>query len=195
MGGKKKGGGAKKKKGGDDDEINQDQLYDMLKAKVEALKSRIYLEQERRDNAEAIIDDIRQRESALDKDMDDQKDETDTQVNNMTKIYRQMEDSKNTEITLSRKEVETQEQTKKQLIDEIAKLQKQKEEQIMKKEEEIGVLKDRIDVISSNFAELLKSTLTKMQERIDDANQNYEGDQSQMMDGLGAHAAAAAASM
>lgn len=48
----------------------------------------------------------------------------------------------------------------------------------MKKEEEIGVLKDRIDVISSNFAELLKSTLTKMQERIDDANQNYEGDQS-----------------
>ena len=109
MGGKKKGGGAKKKKGGDDDEINQDQLYDMLKAKVEALKSRIYLEQERRDNAEAIIDDIRQRESALDKDMDDQKDETDTQVNNMTKIYRQMEDSKNTEITESRKEVEKQE--------------------------------------------------------------------------------------
>ena len=195
MGGKKKGGGAKKKKGGDDDEINQDQLYDMLKAKVEALKSRIYLEQERRDNAEAIIDDIRQRESALDKEMDDQKDDTDTQVNNMTKIYRQMEDSKNTEITESRKEVEKQEQLKKQLIDEIAKLQKQKEEQIMKKEEEIGVLKDRIDVISSNFAELLKSTLTKMQERIDDANQNYEGDQSQMMDGLGAHAAAAAASM
>ena len=65
----------------------------------------------------------------------------------------------------------------------------------MKKEEEIGVLKDRIDVISSNFAELLKSTLTKMQERIDDANQTYEGDQSQMMDGLGAHAQAAAASM
>ena len=109
MGGKKKGGGAKKKKGGDDDEINQDQLYDMLKAKVEALKSRIYLEQERRDNAEAIIDDIRQKEEALDKDMDDQKDETDTQVNNMTKIYRQMEDSKNTEITESRKEVEKQE--------------------------------------------------------------------------------------
>ena len=66
MGGKKKN--AKKgKKGGDDDEINQDQLYDMLKAKVEALKSRIYLEQERRDNAEAIIDDIRGKESLLDK--------------------------------------------------------------------------------------------------------------------------------
>ena len=63
----------------------------------------------------------------------------------------------------------------------------------MKKEEEIGILKDRIDVISSNFAELLKSTLTKMQERIDDANQQYEGDQPMVMDGLRASAEAAAA--
>lgn len=63
----------------------------------------------------------------------------------------------------------------------------------MKKEEEIGILKDRIDVISCNFAELLKSTLTKMQERIDDANQQYEGDQPMMMDGLRASAEAAAA--
>ena len=44
MGGKKKGGGAKKKKGGDDDEINADQLYEILKAKVDSLKSRIFLE-------------------------------------------------------------------------------------------------------------------------------------------------------
>ena len=62
----------------------------------------------------------------------------------------------------------------------------------MQKEEEIGILRDRIDVISSNFAELLKSTLTKMQERIDDANQTYEGDQPQMVEGLGAIAQSAA---
>ena len=34
-----------------------------------------------------------------------------------------------------------------------------------------------------------------MQERIDDANQTYEGDQPQMMDGLGAQANYAAASV
>ena len=56
-------------------------------------------------------------------------------------------------------------------------------------------MKDRIDVISCNFAELLKSTLMKMQERIDDANQTYEGDQPHMMDGLGASAAQAAAAV
>ena len=60
MGGKKKGGGAKKKsKGGDDDEIDQNQLYEILKAKVDSLKSRIYLEQERKDNAKATQEDIR----------------------------------------------------------------------------------------------------------------------------------------
>ena len=31
--------------------------------------------------------------------------------------------------------------------------------------------------MSSDFAKMLKTTLKKMQERIDDANQTYEGDQ------------------
>lgn len=38
------------------------------------------------------------------------------------------------------------------------------------------MLRDRMDQISSNFTELLKQTLTKMQERIDEANQTFEGD-------------------
>ena len=48
---KKKGGAKKKGKGGDDDEISQDVLYEILKAKVDSLKARIYLEQERKENA------------------------------------------------------------------------------------------------------------------------------------------------
>ena len=106
-----------------------------------------------------------------------------------------MEDGKNIEIDQCRIEVEKQEQEKRQLQNEIAKLLKEKEDKVAEKEEQIGNLKDRIDVISCNFAELLKSTLLKMQERIDDANQTYEGDQPQMMDGLGAQANYAAASV
>ena len=67
----------------------------------------------------------------------------------------------------------------------ITQLQKEKEEMIIKKEEEIGTLKDRIEQITSNFAELLKQTLTKMQERIDEANQNFEGDQPNLPDAYG----------
>ena len=44
-------------------------------------------------------------------------------------------------------------------------------------ESKIFELKGRIDTMSSDFANMLKDTLKKMQERIDDANQTYEMDQ------------------
>ena len=189
MGGKKKAGGGKKKKAGDDDEINQDQLYEVLKAKVDSLKSRIFLEQERRDNAMALTEEIREKEQGLDTKMDEHHENTRDQVKAMTKIYKNMEDGKNTEIDKCSQEVSDQEAEKRKLQQEIAKLQKEKEDKVAEKQEQIGNLRDRINVISSNFAELLKSTLIKMQERIDDANQTYEGDQPQMMGGLGSDAA------
>ena len=42
--------------------------------------------------------------------------------------------------------------------------------------------------MSSDFAKMLKTTLKKMQERIDDANQTYEGDQPGNGDGAAAGA-------
>ena len=59
MGGKKKAGKKAAKKGDDDGEINQDELHDILKAQVDALKQRLVLEQERRDNADSKRDEIR----------------------------------------------------------------------------------------------------------------------------------------
>jgi hypothetical protein len=44
------------------------------------------------------------------------------------------------------------------------------------KDEEIRKLKKNIDEMSSDFAEMLKDTLTKMQERIEFANKNWEDD-------------------
>ena len=45
-----------------------------------------------------------------------------------------------------------------------------------KYERDIFKLKERIDTMSTDFADMLKSTYKKMQERIDSANQTYEGD-------------------
>lgn len=44
------------------------------------------------------------------------------------------------------------------------------------KNEEIKELKKRIDEMSSDFAEMLKDTLHKMEERIDIANKQWEED-------------------
>ena len=47
---------------------------------------------------------------------------------------------------------------------------------IQQKDEEIRELKKRIDEMSSEFAEMLKDTLTKMRERIEFANKQWEDD-------------------
>jgi gas vesicle protein len=47
---------------------------------------------------------------------------------------------------------------------------------IREKDDEIRELKKRIDEMSSDFAEMLKDTLTKMQERIEFANKQWEDD-------------------
>jgi len=45
------------------------------------------------------------------------------------------------------------------------------------KEDEINQLKKQIDEMSSDFAEMLKQTLAKMQDRIEVANVQWDGDE------------------
>ena len=58
---------------------------------------------------------------------------------------------------------------------EIAELKQAKEKMINDKDAEIRKYKERIDEMSSDFAQILKSCLEKMSERIDFGNQTYEG--------------------
>lgn len=69
MGGKKKGGAKKGKKGDDDGEIDQTVLQGMLAASVAALKSRLVLEQERRDNARKKMEVLEEEDTDLDGEM------------------------------------------------------------------------------------------------------------------------------
>ena len=65
----------------------------------------------------------------------------------------------------------------KTLKDEIDQLKKEKEEMIDTKDAELRKLRERIDEMSSEFAQMLKDVLGKMSERVDFANQSWEGDQ------------------
>ena len=91
-------------------------------------------------------------------------------VTKMTQIYKSMEKSYNEKIEFNEAEVEKQEKMKKALNAEIQQLQQQKEDMMTKYEQEIFKFKERIDTMSTDFAKMLKTTLKKMQERIDDAN-------------------------
>ena len=173
MGGKKKGGkkGGAKKKGGDDDgEIDPSVLNDILKAKVDSLKARLVLEQERRDNAESKVEEIREDGLDMKDKMDVAHQETRTMVDKMTTIYKSMEKQYNVTIEEHETNVANQENTKKQLKQDIANMQQAKEDMLTQYEADIFKLKERIDTMSTDFAKMLETTLKKMQERIDDAN-------------------------
>ena len=187
MGGKKKAGGGKKGKGkGDDDgEIDQSQMNELLVAKVQALKARLVLEQERRDASEAVVEGIREEALDMDTKKETDKERTQTIVQKMTTIYKTMAEKYNDKIREHEKTVDEQEQQKKQLKEQIATLMTEKEEMITKYEMNILKLKERIDTMSTDFALMLKSTYKKMQERIDDANQTYEADHPGMGEGGG----------
>ena len=110
MGGKKKGGGkkggGKKGKGGDDDEMDQGTLNEILTAKVQSLKARLVLEQERRDNSMASVEDMREEGEKMVSDNDVEKGRTREMVTKMTQIYRQMERQYNEKIEEYEKDVE-----------------------------------------------------------------------------------------
>ena len=56
----------------------------------------------------------------------------------------------------------------------IAALEKDKETKLSEKEALITTLKNNIDSMSSQFAEMLKETLGKMKTRIENANKQWE---------------------
>ena len=60
---------------------------------------------------------------------------------------------------------------------EIEQLEKSIDDECKIKDREIDQLKKQIDEMSSDFAEMLKQTLGKMQERIELANVQFEGDE------------------
>ena len=57
---------------------------------------------------------------------------------------------------------------------------------ISEKDADIRKLRERIDEMSSDFAQILKSCLEKMSERIDFGNQTWTGEEGQGGEGQGA---------
>ena len=67
-------------------------------------------------------------------------------------------------------------------------LKKDKEKKLTEKDTLITKLRDNIDAMSTNFAEMLKDTLAKMKQRIDSANKQWEDEnETNIMNRFDAH--------
>ena len=92
----------------------------------------------------------------------------------MTQSYKDLEEEYMGKIAKKQDEIAAQ---KDQIRDKqtlLARKRQEKEAMTAQKDDEIAELKRRIDEMSSDFAEMLKDTLTKMQERIEFANKDWE---------------------
>ena len=83
-------------------------MNDILTAQVASLKSRLVLEQERRDRAECKIEEIRDEGEQMTDEMSEDKEKTREMVTKMTQIYKSMERTYNEKIEMHEKEVEDQ---------------------------------------------------------------------------------------
>mmetsp|Transcript_31037 Transcript_31037/g.35447 ORF Transcript_31037/g.35447 Transcript_31037/m.35447 type:complete len:94 (-) Transcript_31037:31-312(-) len=70
----------------------------------------------------------------------------------------------------------------------IDQLRKEKEKKLSEKDTLITQLRDNIDAMSNNFADMLKDTLTKMKTRIENANKQWEDEnETNIMNRFDAH--------
>jgi hypothetical protein len=104
MGGKKKAAN-KKGKGGDDDEFDPNKMNEILQAKVDALKSKIVLEQERRDQSMSNQESSREEGKEMSGKIDEAKESTRQVVTQMTKTYKNMEEGLTKDIEKAKEDV------------------------------------------------------------------------------------------
>jgi predicted RNase H-like nuclease (RuvC/YqgF family) len=92
----------------------------------------------------------------------------------MTRQYKSMFEELTEKINKLERQVVDNDETIGDLKEQLEKLNGEKAEVEKQKNEEIKELKKRIDDMSSDFAEMLRDTLNKMQERIEIANKQWE---------------------
>ena len=175
MGAKKGKKGKKgKKKGGADTEPNAQEKNFIYQAEIESLTQKLIMEQSRADSSKASENEKRHRELQLDKQLKDEEKRTRDIIADMTRQYKSMFEELTEKINKLEREVVDNDEIIVDLKEKYEKMNNEKMEIEKAKNEEIKELKKRIDDMSSDFAEMLRDTLHKMQERIEIANKQWE---------------------
>ena len=102
--GKKKGG----KDGGEDDKYDPAQMQVILQAQVQSLKERLSSEQERRDQSQSVVDEIRESEQQMLTKIETVKENTEDIVRKMTASYNKLQEEHYANISKFNEEIGVQ---------------------------------------------------------------------------------------
>ena len=169
----KKGKGNKKN---DEDGPDPTRINAALKNQNDMLQRMIVTEQERQDKSLSNTQMYNDRIVELDSEFTEERDKTKKIVDDMKRQYADMQDRLMSEINELEAQVNEHDTDINNKDEQISLLEQEIKEECIQKDEQIEQLQNQIDEMSSDFAEMLKQTLSKMQERIELANVQWDND-------------------
>jgi hypothetical protein len=176
--------GKKGKKGGGDDELQVAvEAAEMYRLQVEIMQKKLVDQKQKSDSSKLSENEIKEKLLVLDSEFKKEEKAKFDIISSMTTQYKAMQEKLQAECTELKAKVKQQEEVIAQKELEIITITKEKDLEIMKKEDEIRDLKGKIQDMSSEFARMLRETLDKMQDRIELAQWDNEAD-PQMMKSL-----------
>jgi len=166
--------GKDKKKGDDEVKDKSKDMNFILSVQLETLQQKLIYEQERAERARANQDRLKIRFGELDGSFKKEKEKRDRIAEDMNRQYETMQNDLLNEIRELEEQVAKSEQILRDKTQDHGELKRKREGDLEKKDEEILELKKKIEEMSAEFANMLKDTLDKMQERIELAKNDFD---------------------
>eukprot|EP00358_Blepharisma_japonicum_P004044 CAMPEP_0202945528 /NCGR_PEP_ID=MMETSP1395-20130829/6572_1 /ASSEMBLY_ACC=CAM_ASM_000871 /TAXON_ID=5961 /ORGANISM="Blepharisma japonicum, Strain Stock R1072" /LENGTH=161 /DNA_ID=CAMNT_0049645659 /DNA_START=131 /DNA_END=613 /DNA_ORIENTATION=+ len=155
-------------------------MNDMLAAEINVLKWRIATEQEKADRSRAGQNECRQKLVDLNQAFDEESKRAFQMTSEMKAQYKVMVKDLDEKIGNLERELNGGESDLFEKERNIKDMVRAKDKEIDEKDNEIRELRKKIDDMSQEFANMLKATLDKMQERIELANTQWDSDVAEM---------------
>ncbi|CAK92040.1 unnamed protein product (macronuclear) [Paramecium tetraurelia] len=168
------------KKQKDDGAQNNAAKITMLDFEAKRLQMRIVEEQMRADRSKTQEMQLQQKYLSLEKDFKGEKDKLFNISTDMNRQYKQMQDELLKDINELNSTVKEKDEVIKTKEQQITDYRANYEEKLKKKDQDIAELRKKIDDMSLEFADMLKETLNKMQERIELAQWDNNSDNQVM---------------
>jgi len=159
-----------------EDGRNFEQENWFMQKKLEVLQYRLMMKDEQIAASKSAEDEQRRRISELDKGFKDEHEKSLEVTGEMSRQYREMQDSFNERIEDLQQQVAQSKQEIEGVQREIERTRVEKDEIIRKKDEEIRSLTLKMETMAFEFADMLKETLDKMSQRIEVTHSSWDRD-------------------
>eukprot|EP00405_Crypthecodinium_cohnii_P019516 CAMPEP_0206464378 /NCGR_PEP_ID=MMETSP0324_2-20121206/27181_1 /ASSEMBLY_ACC=CAM_ASM_000836 /TAXON_ID=2866 /ORGANISM="Crypthecodinium cohnii, Strain Seligo" /LENGTH=191 /DNA_ID=CAMNT_0053936999 /DNA_START=75 /DNA_END=650 /DNA_ORIENTATION=+ len=145
-----------------------------MKKKIEILQHRIMYKQDQASKSRQSEEELRGRIRELDVCFQQEADRCRENTAEMSRQYREMQESFNEKIKVLQKAVADAKNEIETVKKDIERVRSEKDEIIRQKDAEVNVLSHKMETMAFEFADMLKETLDKMSQRIEVTHNSWD---------------------